>query len=238
MMNINVLNRLFHINYNGRTGTAFTIEKDSRQYLVTARHVIKNFTSGQIGVAFDGNWVDVQFKLVGHSEKENDISVLSSATFLKGSVPVSTSMDGIILGQQVYFLGYPYGRQMDAVNLGEQLGSYPYPYVKSGVISSMQKDGKIFVDGHNNPGFSGGPVVFAVNGDTKKLRIAGVVSSYPTYLEPVVDVDGNEKGLFIKNNPGILIANDIRFALELIDRNPIGLPILIDDKKKVIPEYE
>ena len=62
-------------------------------------------------------------------------------------------------GQDVYFLGFPYGLHGDMSALSNDL---PFPFVKKGIISLFHNDGvnRIYLDGHNNPGFSGGPVVF------------------------------------------------------------------------------
>ena len=45
MITSNVIHRTFHVGYGNTTGTAFVIDRDNRQYLNTARHVIKDFTS-------------------------------------------------------------------------------------------------------------------------------------------------------------------------------------------------
>ena len=46
MVTSNVIQRTFHIRYGSTTGTAFAIDRNKRQYLITARHVVKGITSG------------------------------------------------------------------------------------------------------------------------------------------------------------------------------------------------
>ena len=93
---------------------------------------------------------------------------------------------------------------------------------------------KIYLDAHANPGFSGGPVVFApMGGSPTELRVAGVVANYPASLQPVVDQnrnpitdpEGKPAGLYVQENPGIVVAIGIRHVIQLIEANPIGFPL-------------
>ena len=92
---------------------------------------------------------------------------------------------------------------------------------------------RIYIDGHNNRGFSGGPVVFVPNGQPQSnLQIAGVVASYPASREPVVNKrgepitgDDNEPFAYVLENPGFVVAFDIRHATNLIDLNPVGFEL-------------
>ena len=90
------------------------------------------------------------------------------------------------------------------------------------------------LDAHGNTGFSGGPVVFATNGQPGNLlHVAGVVSYYPVpLLQPIVDREGepftNPAGEaigYVQENPRIVVAIAIRHVVELIDANPIGFPL-------------
>ena len=44
MLTTNIIQRVVFVSYNGLTGTAFTIEKNERQYLVSAKHVFFGLT--------------------------------------------------------------------------------------------------------------------------------------------------------------------------------------------------
>ena len=70
----------------------------------------------------------------------------------------------------------------------------------------------MFLDGHNNPGFSGGPVCFKKAGD-KLFTIAGVISGYRYSQMPVLDKDNKKTEYYIKENTGIINAADISFAV-------------------------
>ena len=123
---------------------------------------------------------------------------------------------GLTYGQDVYFLGFPYG-YLGRYHFGPQ--GYPLPFVKKATLSLF--DGKTFLlDGHNNPGFSGGPVVFT-EPFKHNYKVAAVVSGYRAVEEPVF-ADGVASGLTYSYNTGIIIAHAIDWALDLIHANPIG----------------
>ena len=85
-------------------------------------------------------------------------------------------------------------------------------------------DGDIFLlDRHNNPGFSGGPVVF-VQSDGGPFRVAAVVSGYQAVPQPV-HVGHQETAFTYDYNTGIIVTHAIDAALKLIEQNPIGLPV-------------
>ena len=57
MITTNILFRTFHIKYEQGTGTCFMIDIDSKQYLVTAKHVVDGFPqSGIIDLYHGGDW--------------------------------------------------------------------------------------------------------------------------------------------------------------------------------------
>jgi hypothetical protein len=89
----------------------------------------------------------------------------------------------------------------------------------------MQDDGvqHFFLDGHNNPGFSGGPVVFK-EPNKNEFKVASVISGYRYTNEPIFA--GEEKvPLAYRYNTGIIISYGIKHGVDLIESNPIGLPI-------------
>ena len=121
---------------------------------------------------------------------------------------------------------------------GEKINrGLPLPFVKAGILSALVEFGdvsKIYLDAHANPGFSGGPVVFSPLGQPgTDLRVAGVVVHYPTPLSPIVDnkgetitdSEGEPIGLYVQENPGIVVAIGIRHVSELIEANPVGFPL-------------
>jgi len=221
MITSNVIHRVFRIQWGTGQGTAFAIDIDAKQYLVTARHVVSDFP-GQAAISVFSNsaWVELPVQLVGHAKGDVDISVLAPSRLLTPpELALEPMSKGVVYGQDVYFLGFPY----------DFLGKYvfgqdgwPLPFVKKATVSLF--DGAVFLlDGHNNPGFSGGPVVF-VQSAGDPFRVAAVVSGYQAVAQPVY-AGHEETALTYDYNTGIIVTHAINGALELIERNPIGFEI-------------
>ena len=158
MITSNVIHRVFRIRYGDSEGTGFTVEVAGKEYLVTAKHVVAALDGKEtISIFSNGDWSHLEVILVGHSPEDADISVLAAARILTPQgLPMEASAGGLIYGQDVYFLGFPYGYTGSFV-LGR--GGYPLPFVKKATVSLLDRK-KMILDGHNNPGFSGGPVVY------------------------------------------------------------------------------
>ena len=223
MISANVIQRTFHIKYNGSTGTSFVIDIDNRQYFVTAKHVIENLHgTAIIEVFFNSEWQQVEATLVGHSQ-HSDISVMSIPSLKNGSDNVIAESANIIYGQDIYFLGFPYGIQSD---VGELNSNLPMPLVKKGIVSNFLFESPrkvLLLDGHNNPGFSGGPVIYR-NVYDNSLRIAAIISGF-RYEIINAEHQNNVIDIQVKTNTGIIISYGIEAAIELIKANPIGLEL-------------
>ena len=226
MITSNVIHRTFHMRYGTSAGTTFALDRDGKQYLITARHVVEGITSGSsVAILHDEQWKDMPLEVVGIGTGELDVAVLSCRGRLAPPHPLEASSEGLTYSQRVYFLGFPFGWGGGWEHLNRE---FPLPLVKSGIISAMPSGSpsRIYIDAHNNKGFSGGPVVFVPNGGPgNEFRVAGVVANYPTPLvEPVIDGAGTVIGYF-RENQGFVVAFDIRHATELIDANPIGFEL-------------
>ena len=238
MITNNIIYRTFHIRWNGFTGTGFTIDHGSKQYLITARHVVDGIESGKsIKIFQDNKWKDFVVNVVGIGKGDVDVAVLACSVRLSPLLPLVASIAHLAPGQRVSFLGYPFGWDAGSEQINRGV---PLPFVKAGIVSAVEFGDvtRIYLDAHGNKGFSGGPVVFVPYGQPKnKLRVAGIVSYYPIpqYL-PIVDHDGNEitdhggKPIgYIQENPGFVVAIAIKHALELINANPIGFELPADE---------
>ena len=94
------------------------------------------------------------------------------------------------MGQDAYFLGFPYGIRIDSKGLN---GPYPLAVIKRGTVSgviALGNDAKtemVLLDGYNNPGFSGGPIVFRdLNQSAVVLKLIGVISGFIPEVVPVM----------------------------------------------------
>lgn len=218
-----VFSRVFFVQYKQNGGTTFTIEVDGRQYLVTAKHVVQGIQDKDtIQIFHEGQWKNLDVKVLRVSPPEIDIVVLIPPGQLSPSIPLEPTIDNLTLSQQVYFLGFPYGLKQ---YVGDINNGFPFPLVKSGVCSAIdqKKESKynlIYVDGMANPGFSGGPLVFK-DLRTEKFKIAGVVSSYRYHPAQVVGREPTTELMALENS-GILIAYDIGPAVSIIKQHPEG----------------
>ena len=230
MVTANILQRTFKIKSTDE-GTCFTIDVDNRQYIVTARHIVEGiFGQSTVKIMQDKKWKNLQVTLVGHSKGTVDISVLAAEVQISPTHPLSTTTTGIYLGQDVYFLGFPYELTNEA---GKKNMNFPLPLVKKGIVSMFEfNENIILLDGHNNPGFSGGPVVFHPKSHSYDLSVAGVVAGYRFDREPVYkNQEQEQKGKplgYYKANTGIIVTYEIKHALKLIRQNPIGLQLEIN----------
>lgn len=218
MITANVIHRVFWIRCGAATGTAFALDVDGKQYLVTAKHVLAGGpTPLTIDVFSNGNWSGLPVTLVGHAGPDIDISVLAADRRLTpAELPIEPSSAQAVYGQDVFFLGFPYGI------VGKYLfgpGGYPLPLVKRATLSLL--DGHVWLlDGHNNPGFSGGPVVF-VPPSTNAFKVAGIISGFQAVEEPVL-AGGQPTPLVYRYNTGIIVCHLIDHAVGLIKANPVG----------------
>lgn len=233
MITANVIHRTFHIRSGNSSGTAFAIDRNGKQYLVTAHHVVEGIASSDnIEIYHEKRWKSVTVNVVGIGTDEIDVAVLSCSIQLVLPLPLTASTDGLSYGQLVYFLGFPFGwvGGLERINL-----NFPMPFVKAGIFSGADEaNSLIYIDGYGNPGFSGGPVVFRPEGrSSDDFQVAGIVSHYPRpSLEPIVNEKGctivdqhNKPIAYFQENPGFVVASEIKHATSLIDANPIGFEL-------------
>lgn len=217
MITANVVHRVFRLRAGEAVGTAFTIEDEGREYLVTARHVVPSFSgTGSISLFSSGGWLSLQATLVGHGSGDLDVSVLAVDRQLTPSgLSMPATSSGVVYGQEVHFLGFPYG-YLGRYAFGPD--GFPLPFVKRATLSLF--DGPLFLlDGHNNPGFSGGPVIFRQA--NQEFKVFAVISAYRYVYQPVFD-GASATDLSFKYNTGIVEAYGIDEATRLIRANPIG----------------
>jgi S1-C subfamily serine protease len=222
----NVIYRVLKIKTPTNTGSAFTIEVDGKQYLITARHLLEGFGSeGDVDLWMEQRWSRVHVRAIYPAKESVDIAALDPGRPVTVTFPLEATAGGLTLGQQVYFLGFPFG-------LGTQGPAPPgfgeLPFLKSGIVSAMDdrdpEAGVLYLDGQNNPGFSGGPIVFW-HSESRRFRVAGVVRGYRNEALPVLKKKNLDdprapahNDLYTRANSGIIIGYDIRHIVEAIRR--------------------
>jgi hypothetical protein len=248
----NVFTRVLELKSGGQLGTGFTVDVGGRQYLITAKHLVTGIKErGEVDVFAANQWRKIEVRVFRCADPV-DIAVLAPDRLLTPSYtlePVSKT-HSFIVGQDAYFLGFPYGiamAQWSAVNL-----QHPLAFTAKASISAAvheQEAEVLLLDGRNNPGFSGAPVVFRdVLQEKPTFYLAGVVSGFRPELVPVTapEVVTSPKQLkgvepwrirkrkdgktvvlrdterMVPQNTGIVIAYHIKPAIELIEQHPIG----------------
>lgn len=223
MLTFNVYDRVFEIRWNGATGTAFTIDIDGRQYLVSAKHVFEGVeTSDQIEIFLQSQWTKVEVTVIGLSIDDTDVIVLTTDHPIGAHHPLRLSKGEVFLSQDVFFVGYPFGMHSKAIAAD---GALHLPLVKKACLSGYceQPGGRLWIlDGFNNPGFSGGPVISALK--PKQEVVFGIVSGY-RFSEESVHINGEPIKASVRSNTGIIYAYSAAIAMDLIAENPNGVAI-------------
>ena len=229
MVTSNVLQRTFRLRYGNKSATCFTLDIDGRHYIVTARHCVESMSdSDRIQLFNKGQWRALDVKLVGHGSGDVDVSVLAPDQKISPIHPLPATSAKLVLGQDAYFLGFPFGIMSDSKDLN---GEFPLPLVKKGVVSAINFGPKaaMLLDGLNNQGFSGGPVVFreACEPGTYKglYAVFAVVSGYRFNRIPVQESGVDTPSLTVNENTGIVVAYSVTHVRKLIEANPIGFAL-------------
>jgi hypothetical protein len=257
-LTMNVYDRVLMIRVGTSYGTGFTLDVDGRQYLVTAKHVVAGLAAeGTLLIYRHDAWMPLPVKIL-RCDDPVDIAVLVPPSQLTVNLPLEATMKGVRYGQDMYFAGFPYQLHTTAPNLN---GGYPVAFVKKAIMSGeVKEDGAsvILLDGYNNPGFSGGPLLYRdLDRTASVFKVAGVIKGFRADISPIFkpeeikpdqvtreDVakerivrtqDGrtlrlNDTGQVVKLNSDILVGYNISYAIDLIRKNPIG-PLSTDTFK-------
>ncbi|MGB9010623.1 MAG: trypsin-like peptidase domain-containing protein [Candidatus Acidiferrales bacterium] len=230
--------------------TIFALDVDGREYWITAKHVLTGAEHPPYGAVNEKTvklelldpssqvpkWIPEEFAVIDTAADVDIVVLATSIPLLNKPGPIDAG-DGEVIGGECEFLGYPYGNGYIGVfDTGQR---WWLPFVKHAYVSAVIHDPVrvMILDGINNPGFSGGPVII---GSLGQQRIVGVISGYQTDLAAVVPTlaiapqvsksrskqsktsaaEPLKEGVRINN--GFIIAYPVAYALEAIHKNPIG----------------
>ena len=222
----------FNLHGDQASGTCFLVTKDGKQYFVTAAHLFKpSHKSGYlvpIQMLIQNQLQSFTAEVYFHTNRNVDIALVKlpekvsqklqlpeeiiryNEVFQKVFQGNGLSLDSTLIafGMEVYFYGFPLG------DLGTQVLGITYPLVKKAIVSGVVKHkglDKMVLDGYNNLGFSGGPVV-AYDTNRKKMCLVGVVSGY--IPEPVIVQYKGDK-LTVNENSGMIVCYSKRYIEEI-----------------------
>jgi hypothetical protein len=129
-------------------------------------------------------------------------------------IPVFSGDEGPTFGQTVWFLGYPLEDGLSSRAKGGD-----FPFIKRGAVSAVDAtdtDAVIwYIDGMNNHGFSGGPIVY-FDFRTHTYLLLAVVKGF-RYEAADATVNGVTGTSNVLLNSGILISYSIEHAIDAID---------------------
>ncbi len=215
------MSRTICLRVHGDLGTGFLVPVSGELVIITAKHIVEGLAEKQSAQIefFNGNNFERLLAIPYFCEGDIDIAILQTGQ--KHATPetgLELGCGNLLVGQDTFFLGFPYFQgniryQSESINSG-----LPFPLVKKAACSGFYKD-YFYLDGHNNPGFSGGPVVFN-DVEHHKQKICAVISSYVTHAGELARVGvvetENADGFVYGENSGIIEAYKIEHAINLI----------------------
>jgi S1-C subfamily serine protease len=225
----------FNIYGDKLTGSGFMVNVGGSQYFVTAAHLFaashRSAENVSLQMVIQNQLQTYSGKIYFHSDRKVDIAVLKlsetieqNLTLPEDAVKYSDTIkkvfrgDGfsldnvfVAVGMESYFMGFPLG------NLGTEVFGIKFPLVKKAILSGTVRNNGvevILLDGHNNLGFSGGPVVI-YDEEKKTMRLVGVISGY---LPEPVDVRNKNETLSVLENSGIIVCYGSQYIMEIFKR--------------------
>lgn len=205
-------------------GAMFTLDHGGRQYLISAKHVLPDLSKiGEIEVRKNGDWEQIAVNYVGETDENLDVIVFSAEKILSApDLKLPMNME-VAIGQDVFFAGFPMGMHGDFVEINN---GYPIPFIKKGNISMFGPSiDFLYIDALINKGFSGGPVIHhGYRNNYYEPQVCGVITHSKTLRHPVFH-NNVDHGHTVAIDTGIFVAASIKHVRNIIETNPIGIPI-------------
>ena len=231
-------------------GTTFSVEVDGREYWLTAKHLITgvkhppfgSIRAKQISLSVldptveEVRWLSYEFSILDPGENIDIAILVPKRSIQQFPIPSLPLQSDVPIGGECEFLGFPFASSWMA-NFSST-AAYRMPFIKHCYVSGRAKipNPVWILDGINNEGFSGGPVI--VNTGTEQ-KIIAVVSGYESQNSDVISIPVKEKPPVpkptstksekpskqknvVQTNTGLIFAFDTSSALDVIRKNPIG----------------
>lgn len=212
-----IIESVFFLKSDDSTGSSFTVTERGQQYLVSARHLFTKHNHGNevtVELFHENAWKEITGTIFFHVKSAIDVCVIKLPYAIAREYEFAKDAQ-MYFGKDLFMLGFPYGLHQDS---GELNRNFPFPFVKKGYFSAVNKTEEggtvFFLDGHNNKGFSGGPVA-SYDPATRKNYIHGIISGYITQEGDIETPFGNWK---YNENSGIVITYSISHVFEIIEQ--------------------
>ena len=253
------LYRTFMIQTAIERGTVFSIDVDKREYWITAKHLFTGVKTGPAGIyapktatasllsnisegeqGRDQRWFTETFTVLDPGKDIDILILVPSHPLIPAGESLNSDAGGVGFGADCEFLGFPYGGGWKAhLDTGQWLW---LPYIKHCTVSASFNENVNFwvLDGINNEGFSGGPVLFNTGSNQKVFAVISGFHQEVLEVLPAQSPDGTPTGFVppppelpgnkakptgkqvVNANSGFIIAFDIQPAIKAIRNNPIG----------------
>ncbi len=233
MVTSQILQNVYSIRSQTGRGTGFRIFFEEEEYLITVSHIferaellkacnMKKSKLHLIEIYHKRCWQKMAVRFINY-DPVDDLIVFrfSEKNKLINYKPPILSTEGLAIGQDIYFLGFPFlVKSLDHLNFG-----FPLPYVKKGIFSAFgeikDKTTKLIIEGYPNRGFSGGPLIFKKQFEDD-FRIAGIIIETPRFPEPIFEQNEKNKKVstpyYYYENSGFIEVLPIFKATEMIRR--------------------
>lgn len=221
-----IISHVFYIKVGNRTGTGFLIGQ-STNYLVTARHILNERYDNNDSITYyvngGGTWESYEGIVFLHQNPFVDIAIIKPDSINEWNPPFKPNGKGLFYGEEVRFLGYPYNIITSRkVNDGEIF--YPIPIIKKGMHNGVVEVNGInllLFEGHNNSGFSGGPII-SKNWQQKPIStFRNLVAVTRGFIPGKFSIDTKRGTLEIYENSGIMIGTPASYISEILELNGI-----------------
>lgn len=212
-----ILMRTLYVSFGNEAGTAFKVDYQGKVYLITARHVVAGVPKNNATIRTwqQDKWQDYHtIRTIYPSSPNVDIAIFE--TDEKVSTPYQiVAFQSVTFGQQVWFLGFPFR------GLSTRTPTGGFAFIKRGTLSAIDSTNLdavvLYIDGFNNPGFSGGPII-CWDFSKRAYQIIGVVQGYKPEAAKAV-VNGQPVDTQILVNSGILVGYSIDHAMKAIEES-------------------
>lgn len=222
-------------------GSSFLYFEDDQSWIITASHNFQHPKDQSCSEALHKgaisfyilkkSWTKLTGKVYHYDSAfpngpKVDISVIKLDKNLSTLPHIELSSDNLFLAQDAFFLGFPFAAEEITYKPYPELGDHPVPLIKKGIISQIGPQ-KILFDGHNNPGHSGGPLIY-YSDEKECYLVAGIIHALisndvhlkmfiPEHPEDKLKAQYDER-FFTEVHSGINEAYDIKYAVEIIKK--------------------